>query len=107
MSKCGGHGHQSTLVLTVGLSAFGKAATRPKHPPTSLALQHFDAAYSGQLGPLWPSVRCALLAESKYGALLNSFSRDSVQAELEARGCADFISNTDTEGGGAFLSRND
>ncbi|XP_019114550.2 5-cytosine rRNA methyltransferase NSUN4 [Larimichthys crocea] len=73
------------------------AATRTKHPPTSLALQHFDATYSIQLGKLWPSVRVALLSERKYGALLNNFSHDAVLAGLEAQGCRDFTSDTDTE----------
>ncbi|XP_008275991.1 5-cytosine rRNA methyltransferase NSUN4 isoform X2 [Stegastes partitus] len=69
------------------------AATRAKLPPTRLALQHFDATYGVQLGPLWPSVRVAMLSERKYGALLNNFSYDAVQADLQAQGCRDFISN--------------
>ncbi|XP_044076243.1 5-methylcytosine rRNA methyltransferase NSUN4 [Siniperca chuatsi] len=73
------------------------AATRTKHPPTSLALQHFDATYSVQLGRLWPSVRAALLSERKYGALHNNFSHDAVLADLKAQGCRDFISDTDPE----------
>ncbi|XP_071347697.1 5-methylcytosine rRNA methyltransferase NSUN4 [Trachinotus anak] len=73
------------------------AATHPKYPPTSLALQHFDATYGVQLGQLWPSVRVALLSERKYGALLNNFSHDAVLAELQAKGCRDFINDTDTE----------
>ncbi|XP_034743463.1 5-methylcytosine rRNA methyltransferase NSUN4 [Etheostoma cragini] len=73
------------------------AVTRTKHPPTSLALQHFDATYSVQLGKLWPSVRAALLSERKYGALLNHFSHDAVLADLEAQGCRDFVSDTATE----------
>uniref|UniRef100_A0A4W6FDK5 5-cytosine rRNA methyltransferase NSUN4 n=1 Tax=Lates calcarifer TaxID=8187 RepID=A0A4W6FDK5_LATCA len=72
------------------------AATRPKYPPTSLALQHFDATYSAQLGQLWPSVRVALLSERKYGALLNNFSHDAVLEDLRAKGCRDFINDTDT-----------
>ncbi|XP_041805371.1 5-methylcytosine rRNA methyltransferase NSUN4 [Chelmon rostratus] len=73
------------------------AATRIKHPPTGLALQHFDATYSIQLGQLWPSVRAALLSEKKYGALFNNFSHDAVLADFEAQGCRDFISDTDAE----------
>uniref|UniRef100_A0A665UIF7 5-cytosine rRNA methyltransferase NSUN4 n=2 Tax=Echeneis naucrates TaxID=173247 RepID=A0A665UIF7_ECHNA len=73
------------------------AVSHPKHPPTRLALQHFDATYAVQLGQLWPSARVALLSERKYGALLNNFSNDDVLAELQANGCRDFISNTDTE----------
>ncbi|TWW72753.1 5-methylcytosine rRNA methyltransferase NSUN4 [Takifugu flavidus] len=73
------------------------AATRPKHPPTNLALQHFDATYSAQLGQMWPSVRCALLSERKYGALFNNFSQDALLEDLEAQGCRDFISNIETE----------
>ncbi|XP_040910269.1 5-methylcytosine rRNA methyltransferase NSUN4 [Toxotes jaculatrix] len=73
------------------------AATHPKHPPTSLALQHFDTTYSVQLGHLWPSVRVALLSERKYGALLNNFSHDAVLEDLQAKGCRDFIDDTDTE----------
>ncbi|CAK6952314.1 -methylcytosine rRNA methyltransferase NSUN4 [Scomber scombrus] len=73
------------------------ATTRPKHPPTTLALQHFDSTYSVQLGQLWPSVRAALLSERKYGALLNHFSHDASPADLEAQGCRDFITDTDTQ----------
>ncbi|XP_042354411.1 5-methylcytosine rRNA methyltransferase NSUN4 [Plectropomus leopardus] len=73
------------------------ATTRAKHPPTSLALQHFDATYGVQLGQLWPSVRAALLSERKYGALFNNFSHDSVLADLEAQGCRDFLSDIDTD----------
>ncbi|KAF6720318.1 5-methylcytosine rRNA methyltransferase NSUN4 [Oryzias melastigma] len=69
------------------------AATRVKHPPTRLALQHFDATYGAQLGELWPSVRIALLTEKKYGALLNNFSIESSIADLQAQRCRDFISN--------------
>lgn len=89
------------LKLINGLFVFGKAATRPKHPPTNLALQHFDATYSAQLGQMWPSVRCALLSERKYGALFNNFSQDALLEDLEAQGCRDFISNMETEGGHA------
>lgn len=83
--------------------AAGQAATRPKYPPTKLALQHFDAAYSVQLGKLWPSVRVALLSERKYGALLNNFSHDGVLEDLQAQGCRDFISDKAEEGGCAYL----
>ncbi|KAM4556691.1 5-cytosine rRNA methyltransferase NSUN4 [Fundulus diaphanus] len=69
------------------------AATLPKHPPTRLALQHFDATYGAQLGPLWPSVRVALLSERKYGALFNNFSHNPHLEELVAQGCRDFISD--------------
>lgn len=67
------------------------AATPTKHPPTRLALQHFDTTHSVQLGQLWPSVRVALLSERKYGALINHFSHLSVQEDLEGKGCTDFI----------------
>ncbi|XP_040027962.2 5-cytosine rRNA methyltransferase NSUN4 [Gasterosteus aculeatus] len=73
------------------------AATPTKHPPTSLSLQHFDATYSVQLGQLWPSVRAAMLSERKYGALLNNFSHDAILAELEAQGCRNLLSDTDTK----------
>ncbi|XP_041848670.1 5-methylcytosine rRNA methyltransferase NSUN4 [Melanotaenia boesemani] len=73
------------------------AATRPKYPPTRLALQHFDATYPAQLGPLWPSVRVALLSERKYGALLNNFSQDDGLAALQAQGCRDFIRDGQTQ----------
>ncbi|XP_029971262.1 5-cytosine rRNA methyltransferase NSUN4 [Salarias fasciatus] len=75
------------------------AATRVKHPPTRLALQHFDATYSGQLGKIWPSVRVALLSERKYGALLNHFSNHNVLEDLQSQGCSDFISYRDEEAG--------
>lgn len=89
----------SEVNLTVFSSQpFGQATSRPKHPPTSLALQHFDATYGVQLGQLWPSVRVALLSERKYGALLNNFSHDAILENLQAQGCSDFISDTDTEG---------
>ncbi|KAM8850932.1 5-cytosine rRNA methyltransferase NSUN4 [Spinachia spinachia] len=74
------------------------AATPTKHPPTSQCLQHFDATYSVQLGQLWPSVRAAMLSERKYGALLNNFSHDAILEELEAEGCRNFLSDTDTKG---------
>uniref|UniRef100_A0A3Q2C6X3 5-cytosine rRNA methyltransferase NSUN4 n=1 Tax=Cyprinodon variegatus TaxID=28743 RepID=A0A3Q2C6X3_CYPVA len=64
------------------------ATTLPKHPPTRLALQHFDATYSAQLGDLWPSVRVALLSERKYGALLNNFCHSPDLEELQAQGSA-------------------
>ncbi|XP_034470331.1 5-methylcytosine rRNA methyltransferase NSUN4 isoform X1 [Hippoglossus hippoglossus] len=73
------------------------AATRAKCPASSLALQHFDTSYSAHLGELWPSVRVALLSERKYGALLNNFSHEDVLADLQAKGCRDFINDTDTE----------
>ncbi|XP_017286223.1 5-methylcytosine rRNA methyltransferase NSUN4 [Kryptolebias marmoratus] len=79
------------------------AATRPKHPPTRLALQHFDATYGTELGSLWPSIRIALLSEKKYGALINVFSSDVSLAELQVQGCRDFINDgvvqTSFEGG--------
>ncbi|KAM4728136.1 5-cytosine rRNA methyltransferase NSUN4 isoform 2-T2 [Anableps anableps] len=71
------------------------ATTRSKHPPTKLALQHFDATYSAQLGLLWPSVRVALLSERKYGALLNNFSYNPALEELQDQGCRDFISSSE------------
>ncbi|XP_054624072.1 5-methylcytosine rRNA methyltransferase NSUN4 isoform X2 [Dunckerocampus dactyliophorus] len=67
------------------------AASRPKHPPTSLAQQHFDVTYNTQLGQLWPSVRVALLSERKYGALLNHFCNDAFVEDLHSQGCTDFI----------------
>ncbi|XP_033838257.1 5-methylcytosine rRNA methyltransferase NSUN4 [Periophthalmus magnuspinnatus] len=70
------------------------AATRPKYPPTRLALQHMDAVYGAQLGSLWPSVRVALLCERKYGALVNTHSHHDVISELQHHGCADFITST-------------
>ncbi|XP_028328453.1 5-cytosine rRNA methyltransferase NSUN4 [Gouania willdenowi] len=73
------------------------AASHPKHPPTQLALQHFDKTLSAQLGRLWPSVRVALLTEKKYGALLNNFSDPSVLKDLREQGCIDFISREDEE----------
>uniref|UniRef100_UPI0037E8412C 5-methylcytosine rRNA methyltransferase NSUN4 n=1 Tax=Semicossyphus pulcher TaxID=241346 RepID=UPI0037E8412C len=72
------------------------AATRAKYPPTTLALRHFDATYSLELGKLWPSVRVALLSERKYGALFNNFSQDAFLADYEAQGCRDFVSEADT-----------
>lgn len=77
---------------------FAQAATRAKQPPTTLALQHFDATYSVQLGELWPSVRSAMLSERKYGALFNNFTQDDVVAELETQGCRDFVTDTEAEG---------
>ncbi|KAJ0059045.1 hypothetical protein NL108_007278, partial [Boleophthalmus pectinirostris] len=70
------------------------AATRPKYPPTRLALQHMDAVYGAQLGALWPSVRVALLCERKYGALVNAHSHHDVISELQRQGCTDFITDT-------------
>uniref|UniRef100_A0A3P8T7E3 5-cytosine rRNA methyltransferase NSUN4 n=1 Tax=Amphiprion percula TaxID=161767 RepID=A0A3P8T7E3_AMPPE len=74
------------------------AATHAKHPPTRLALHHFDATYSVQLGKLWPSVRVAMLSERKYGALLNNFCHDAVLVDLQAKGCRDFITNREEDG---------
>ncbi|XP_051944659.1 5-methylcytosine rRNA methyltransferase NSUN4 [Hippocampus zosterae] len=72
----------------------GKWATsRPKYPPTTLALQHFDVTYSSQLRQLWPSVRVALLSERKYGALLNNFSLNYVAEDLASQGCRDFVTD--------------
>ncbi|KAK5859742.1 hypothetical protein PBY51_021273 [Eleginops maclovinus] len=73
------------------------AVTRTKYPATTLALQNFDATYSVQLGQLWPSVRAALLSERKYGALLNNYCHDDVQAELQAKGCKDFPTDKEIE----------
>ncbi|XP_056149548.1 5-methylcytosine rRNA methyltransferase NSUN4 [Lampris incognitus] len=74
------------------------AASQPKFPATRLALQYFDATYSIQLGQQWPSVRGSLLSERKYGALLNNFSDYKVAlADLQDKGCKDFISHTDVE----------
>lgn len=70
------------------------AATRPKYPPTRLALHHMDGTYSSELGPLWPSVRVALLCEKKYGALINTFSHHDAITELQLQGCKDFITDT-------------
>lgn len=81
---------------------FAQAATRAKQPPTTLALQHFDATYRVQLGELWPSVRSAMLSERKYGALFNNFTQDDVVAELEAQGCRDFVTDTELEGKWAY-----
>lgn len=75
-----------------------QAATRAKYPPTTLALQHFDATYGVQLGQQWPSVRVALLSERKYGALFNNFSHDAALGDLEAQGCRDFIRDIDAGG---------
>lgn len=84
--------------------ALWQAATRPKLPPTRLAVHHFDATYSTQLGQLWPSVRLAMLSERKYGALLNNFSHNAVLTELKAQGCVDFISEGEKDGKCASLS---
>ncbi|XP_013854917.1 5-cytosine rRNA methyltransferase NSUN4 [Austrofundulus limnaeus] len=73
------------------------AATRPKYPATTLALQHFDDRYGSELGPLWPSVRVALLSEKKYGALLNIFCSDASLEELQAQGCRDFIQDKEAQ----------
>ncbi|XP_036412145.1 5-methylcytosine rRNA methyltransferase NSUN4 isoform X1 [Colossoma macropomum] len=68
------------------------AGSRPKVPATDLALQHFDATYSLQLGDLWPSVRIGMLSEKKYGALLNNFASDSdIISSFHSQGCRDFI----------------
>ncbi|KAM9791294.1 5-cytosine rRNA methyltransferase NSUN4 [Syngnathus typhle] len=71
------------------------AASRPKYPPTNLALRHFDVTYSSQLGQLWPSVRAALLSERKYGALLNNFCQNDFMDNLASQGCRDFVTDTD------------
>lgn len=64
-----------------------------------MALQYFDAAYGLQLGPLWPSVRCSLLSERKYGALINAFAdHEAVESDLRDQGCSDFVSAAQLEG---------
>ncbi|KAM9789539.1 5-cytosine rRNA methyltransferase NSUN4 [Neosynchiropus ocellatus] len=73
------------------------AASRPKYPPTTLALQHCDVNYGSQLGNMWPSIRVALLSERKYGALINNFSHDdSLLESLTDQGCVDFVSDTES-----------
>ncbi|XP_027014105.2 5-methylcytosine rRNA methyltransferase NSUN4 [Tachysurus fulvidraco] len=68
------------------------ASTRPKHPVTYQALQHFDATYKNYFGDLWPSIRISLLSEQKYGALINNFSSNSdVISSLQSQGCRDFV----------------
>ncbi|KAM4604608.1 5-cytosine rRNA methyltransferase NSUN4 [Polymixia lowei] len=82
------------------------AASQPRYPATNLALQHFDATYSIQLGQQWPSVRISLLSERKYGALLNNFSdHEAVIADLQAQECSDFVSCTQPEGEGESEGR--
>lgn len=88
--------------MVIWCSLFAQAATRAKQPPTSLALQHFDATYGVQLGQLWPSVRSAMLSERKYGALFNNFTQDDVDAKLKAQGCRDFVTDTEVEGKYAY-----
>ncbi|KAI4886041.1 hypothetical protein NFI96_028421, partial [Prochilodus magdalenae] len=69
------------------------AGSRPKVAATDLALHHFDATYSLQLGDLWPSVRIGMLSEKKYGALMNNFASNSdIISSLHSQGCRDFIS---------------
>ncbi|KAJ3595384.1 hypothetical protein NHX12_004688 [Muraenolepis orangiensis] len=74
------------------------ATSLPRYPATNMALQNFDATYSLQLGRLWPSVRCSLLSERKYGALINNFSdHQDVVSDLQDNGCLDFVSATQRE----------
>ncbi|CAL8324834.1 unnamed protein product [Arctogadus glacialis] len=74
------------------------ATSLPRYPATNMALQYFDATYSLQLGRLWPSVRCSLLSERKYGALLNNFSdHQAVASDLQEQGCSDFVSPAQLE----------
>ncbi|XP_053740349.1 5-methylcytosine rRNA methyltransferase NSUN4 isoform X1 [Synchiropus splendidus] len=73
------------------------AASRPKYPPTTVALQHCDVNYGSQLGDMWPSIRVALLSERKYGALINNFSHDdSLLESLKEQGCVDFFCDTES-----------
>ncbi|CAL8346025.1 unnamed protein product [Merluccius merluccius] len=74
------------------------ATSLPRYPNTNMALQNFDAAYGLQLGRLWPSVRCGLLSQKKYGALLNNFcDHRAVVSDLQDQGCWDFVSATQPE----------
>ncbi|CAL8281236.1 unnamed protein product [Lota lota] len=82
------------------------ATSLPRYPATNMALQYFDATCSLQLGQLWPSVRCSLLSERKYGALLNNFSdHQAVMSDLQDQGCWDFVSATQVEAERSELKR--
>ena len=60
--------------------------------PSDHALDHFDRYYSEVYGALWPSMRLALLSQSKHCALVNNFANatDTVDA-LHGEGTTDFI----------------
>ena len=66
-------------------------------PPSSLALQYFDTYYKPVYGPLWPSMRIALLSQQKYCALINNFAdSDSALISLIESGADDFVHNVVT-----------
>ncbi|KAG7256490.1 hypothetical protein CRUP_021000 [Coryphaenoides rupestris] len=100
------HNHKAALLLRNirDLRCLTPRRTRGRHPAQVPRHQHgprqyFDAAYGLQLGPLWPSVRCSLLSERKYGALLNVFAdREAVESDLRDQGCSDFVSAARLEG---------
>ncbi|KAK2868201.1 hypothetical protein Q7C36_000072 [Tachysurus vachellii] len=74
------------------------ASTRPKHPVTYQALQHFDATYKNYFGDLWPSIRISLLSEQKYGALINNLSSNAdVVSSLQSQGCRDFVRDVERD----------
>ncbi|XP_071452006.1 5-cytosine rRNA methyltransferase NSUN4 [Hetaerina americana] len=61
-----------------------------KKNPKYKALQHFDDLYKSFYGSQWPSIRVALLSESKYCAVVNNFG-DSEETiiDLKKHGCVD------------------
>ena len=62
--------------------------------PSALALQYFDTYYKPVYGPLWPSMRIALLSQQKYCALINNFAdSDSALISLIESGADDFVYN--------------
>ena len=66
-------------------------------PPSALALQYFDTYYKPVYGPLWPSMRIALLSQQKYCALINNFAdSDSALISLIESGADDFVHNVVT-----------
>lgn len=62
-------------------------------PPRDQALDHFDRYYKPAFRDAWPSMRAALLTDSKYGALLNNFSlqKESIASDLQSAGALDMV----------------
>lgn len=80
---------------------------RKKETASQLALQHFDQYYSPLFGKRWPSMRLALLSQSKYCALLNNFSQiDDVISHFDAGVLSDIITDARNTPASVNVNRN-
>lgn len=71
-----------------------QATTEKRKSPSELALSYFDTYYKPVYGPLWPSMRIAMLSQQKYCALINNFAdSESALISLIESGADDFVHN--------------